>query len=315
MKTKKHQRDVARSSRRDRDDQQYLIGGPSASAIIYDIGHADPVIAALCNATGDEPSEYTILDLHDSIVALDPDNYTHEKHIEIIGSPGLYEGLDPFHVRGGGLSLLAPSMVYHPHPLSGSTIMIENMPDDLSGMTCLDMGCGAGIIALSMLARGARHVIATDISERACATTECNAILNAARLDHRLPTVLCGSLFEPLSALAESDRLFDLVVFNLPLMDKEPGPTHAERRAEESLCDPGGRLLAQFLAGVGRFLKPGGRALFPHSSISSPLPVEVLEDAGLSVRVLAEQSLPWRAETFSLMEVSARGDGRSVDPG
>lgn len=294
-----------------RDDAQFFISGPQASAIVYDIKHAGPVIRALCEATGDDREAYATTDLRDSVVELDPDLYTHAKHIEIIATPGLYAGIDPFHVRGGGLTLLAPSMVYHPHPLSGSTVMIENMPGDLRGLDCLDLGCGAGVIALSMLARGARQVTATDISARACAATECNAILNAARLDHRLPIVHCGDLFDPLTGLSVEHRVFDLIAFNLPLMDKEPGASVMERDAEESLCDPGGRLLARFLTEVAGYLKPGGRALFPHSSISSPLPEDILMARGLTVRVVAEQSLPWRAEAFALMEV-ARADSVSA---
>ncbi len=230
--------------------------------------------------------------------------YNHEAHIEIIGQPSMYEGIDRLHVRDGGLTVIAPSMVYHPHHLSGSIVMIENMPDILNGMDCLDLGCGTGIIALSMLARGARRVVATDISERACATTECNAILNAAKVRGRFPTVLCGDLFAPLVTLPKNDQRFDLIVFNMPLMNKAPGPSDREQRAEESLCDQDGRLLTRFLDGVARYIKPQGRALFPHASISAPLPQDTLEASGASVRVLIEQFLPGRMETFALMEIS-----------
>lgn len=230
--------------------------------------------------------------------------YSHETHIEIIVQPSMYEGIDRLHVRDGGLTLIAPSMVYHPHHLSGSMVMIENMPDILSGMDCLDLGCGAGVIALSMLARGAQRVVATDISERACATTECNAILNAAKVRGRLPTVLCGDLFSPIATLPKGEQRFDLIVFNMPLMDKEPGPSNREQRAEESLCDPDGRLLARFLDDAAKYLKPGGRALFPHSSISAPLPRGVLEACGAVIKVLVEQNTQGRAETFTLIEAS-----------
>lgn len=230
--------------------------------------------------------------------------YNHETHIEIIGQPSMYDGIDRLHARDGGLTLIAPSMVYHPHHLSGSMVIIENMPDILSGMDCLDLGCGAGVIALSMLARGARRVVATDISERACVATECNAILNAAKVRGRFPTVLCGDLFAPLAALPTDEQRFDLIVFNMPLMDKEPGPSNRERRAEESLCDPDGRLLARFLDDVAKHLKPGGRALFPHASISAALPRNALEASGATIRALVEQATPGRAETFTLMEAS-----------
>ena len=70
----------------------------------------------------------------------------------------------------------------------------------------LDIGTGSGVQAL-LAARHARHVIATDVNERALAYTEINAGLSG------LTNVECrrGSLFEPVA-----DERFDLITSNAP---------------------------------------------------------------------------------------------------
>ena len=72
----------------------------------------------------------------------------------------------------------------------------------------LDLGCGCGIQAL-FAARHSKHVVATDVSERALRYTRFNAMLND------LDNVECieGSLFEPVA-----DRRFDLIVSNPPFV-------------------------------------------------------------------------------------------------
>ena len=70
----------------------------------------------------------------------------------------------------------------------------------------LDIGTGSGVQAL-LAARHARHVIATDVNERALAYTQLNAALNG------LTNVECrmGSLFEPVGG-----ERFDLITSNAP---------------------------------------------------------------------------------------------------
>lgn len=41
----------------------YFIGGPHATAIVHDLHHADRVIEALCECTGDDEDDYTVTDL------------------------------------------------------------------------------------------------------------------------------------------------------------------------------------------------------------------------------------------------------------
>jgi methylase of polypeptide subunit release factors len=70
----------------------------------------------------------------------------------------------------------------------------------------LDIGTGSGVQAL-LAARHAKHVVATDVNERALAYTQINAALNG------LTNVECrrGSLFEPVAG-----EQFDLITSNAP---------------------------------------------------------------------------------------------------
>jgi len=72
----------------------------------------------------------------------------------------------------------------------------------------LDLGTGNGIHALRA-AQHSRHVVATDVNERALAYTELNAALNG------LANVECrrGSLFEPVG-----DERFELITCNAPFV-------------------------------------------------------------------------------------------------
>ena len=72
----------------------------------------------------------------------------------------------------------------------------------------LDLGTGCGILALH-LATHSGHVVATDISRRACDLTRFNAELNHIQNIE----VLQGSLFEPVKG-----RKFDLITSNPPFV-------------------------------------------------------------------------------------------------
>ncbi|MFJ7751394.1 methyltransferase [Arthrobacter sp. NPDC097144] len=82
----------------------------------------------------------------------------------------------------------------------------------------LDLGTGCGIQAFHLL-RHARHVTATDISERALAFTRFNLVLNAGALDldprnlQDRVSLRLGSLLEPVAG-----EQFDLVVSNPPFV-------------------------------------------------------------------------------------------------
>jgi methylase of polypeptide subunit release factors len=81
----------------------------------------------------------------------------------------------------------------------------------------LDLGTGSGVQSLH-LARHARQVVATDVSDRAIAMAAVTAALNGIDVDLRT-----GDLFEPVA-----DEHFDLVVSNPPFV-VSPGGRHVYR--------------------------------------------------------------------------------------
>lgn len=44
-------------------NKEWFISGPNACATVYDRAHIEPVVAALCMATGDDNEDYTATEL------------------------------------------------------------------------------------------------------------------------------------------------------------------------------------------------------------------------------------------------------------
>ncbi|MEO8263083.1 MAG: methyltransferase [Pseudolysinimonas sp.] len=115
--------------------------------------------------------------------------------------------------------------------------------------TALDLGTGCGIQALH-LAREARRVVATDISQRALDLAELNAALNGIdTIEFRI-----GSLFEPVAG-----ERFDRVVSNPPFVIT---PRRADVPAYEYRDGGavGDAIVAAIVSDVADHLAPGGIA-------------------------------------------------------
>uniref|UniRef100_A0A832I463 Methyltransferase domain-containing protein n=1 Tax=Eiseniibacteriota bacterium TaxID=2212470 RepID=A0A832I463_UNCEI len=112
----------------------------------------------------------------------------------------------------------------------------------------LDVGCGAGSFALLAARRGARRATGVDIAPRAVALARFNARLNRVTAEFA-----AGDLLAPVAG-----RAFDLIVAQPPYV-VEPeglgGVTYLHGGAR------GDAVLRRLLAGLGRALAPGGRAL------------------------------------------------------
>ena len=126
----------------------------------------------------------------------------------------------------------------------------------------LDVGTGCGIQTFHLLAH-ARHVTATDISERALAFTRFNLLLNAPALDidpqnpQDRVSLREGSLLDPVAG-----ELFDLVVSNPPFVIT---PRVAGESAEEQFTYrdgglPGDEIVSTMVRRLPSVLVPGGRA-------------------------------------------------------
>jgi release factor glutamine methyltransferase len=151
------------------------------------------------------------------------------------------------------------------------------------GRNVLDVFTGSGVLALSMAMDGARSVTAIDISRRALLSVRYNARRNKVRL-----RTLHGDLFSPVAG-----ETFDLIVANPPYVPGDEAlPNRGIARAWEGGLD--GRVLVdRFLADGPRHLRPGGRLLIVHSSLTGERQTcDGLRAAGLRAEVLARHRGP-----------------------
>ena len=126
----------------------------------------------------------------------------------------------------------------------------------------LDLGTGCGIQTFHLL-RHARHVVATDISERALAFTRFNLLLNAPALgldpghpDDRVELRL-GSLLEPVRG-----ERFDMVVSNPPFVitPRVEGETPEDQFTYRDGGLAGDQLVAGLVSSLADVLAEGGTA-------------------------------------------------------
>src|SRR5579863_10222757 len=113
-----------------------------------------------------------------------------------------------------GLTLDVPAGVYHPTPNSSSELFLRNLKAmDRSNIgKVLEIGAGCGAISLSIAAHWNAKVVASDISPVAIETIEKNAAVNGLKIE-----TINSDLFEKIK-----EKDFDLIIFNAPLIDKEP---------------------------------------------------------------------------------------------
>ena len=133
-------------------------------------------------------------------------------------------GRPPFHEEGktritlptGPVDLNIPEGV---HPPPASTLDLAKLLDVREGERVLDLGCGAGLLAIAAARLGAGGVVATDIDPRALDATRKNALANgvAEKINIR-----GGSWYEALDGYSSGDAgTFDVIVATPP---QTPGP-------------------------------------------------------------------------------------------
>jgi len=189
----------------------------------------------------------------------------------------------PERIETDGLIVDVPAGVYHPLPDSSSEFFIRNikaMNPNLIGKT-LEIGAGCGIISLFIAANWTSRTVATDISPVAVQATLDNARLNDVRL-----TAFQSDLFEKIDEID-----FDLIVFNTPMVDKNP-ENDIERY---SLCDPHGRITESYLREARHHVSRDGLIIFPICNNSA---YEVLDGIDLDYSLVGFElgySGFWRA--------------------
>ncbi|ROQ38633.1 methyltransferase family protein [Frondihabitans sp. PhB188] len=151
----------------------------------------------------------------------------------------------------GELALQGPLREDHVLGIGGASATLSSLMIPRPVDRALDLGTGCGIQALHA-ARHARHVVATDISQRALDFAAFNAELNLVDgIEFRL-----GSLFEPVAG-----ETFDHIVSNPPFVitPRTEGVPAYEYRDGGMVGDA---LVARVVAEAGRHLTPGGVGQF-----------------------------------------------------
>lgn len=116
--------------------------------------------------------------------------------------------------------------------------------------TCIDMGCGSGILGVVMALQGAKRVVFSDVSTYAVRNTERN--VRHFRLASK-SVVHHGDLFETIRERA------DVIVFNHPFFPAEP---IRDIPVSIAMLDDG-KLIHRFLKQAKSHLKPGGKIFMP----------------------------------------------------
>jgi release factor glutamine methyltransferase len=148
----------------------------------------------------------------------------------------------------------------------------------------LDLCTGSGALAVCAAQRGARDVIAVDVSRRSLVTVQVNARLNGVRVRS-----VRGNLFEPLG-----DRRFDAIVANPPYVPAATDelPVRGPERAWDAGLD-GRAVLDELCTRAPAHLKPGGFVLITHSSVcGTERTLEQLRAGGLEAEVVARRRGP-----------------------
>jgi S-methylmethionine-dependent homocysteine/selenocysteine methylase/SAM-dependent methyltransferase len=151
------------------------------------------------------------------------------------------------------------------------------------GRSCLDAGCGSGLLAIQLALNGASHVHAIDIDRNAVANTLANAFRNG------VADRLSGEdvdIYE-----WEPEERYDVCVASLYQMPVDP---FAAPTGHRPLDYWGRTLLDHFLRILPRVLAPDGRAYVMQLSIVGQLETaRQLEQLGLQSRVLDFSFFPF----------------------
>jgi len=150
----------------------------------------------------------------------------------------------------------------------------------------LDMGCGSGILSIT-LAKNVGNVLAVDINPRAVNASRALAETEGAgNIEFRESDLFSN---------VRPDEKFDLIVWNMPYV---PVSEEDEMDLATSCGTPPIKLF-EFFEKAASHLTRGGRILYIVSSIT-PLSVSDVEARGYTVRIVSSSKVPF--ETLTVFE-------------
>lgn len=147
--------------------------------------------------------------------------------------------------------------VFPPTHFQSTGIFTRMLPYPRGG-SFLEIGCGAGVTAVTAALAGCRRVVASDINEAAVRNARANAEL------HDVEDVVSarqGDLFDVL----EKGETFDMIFWNSNFVFV-PDDYVFEKELMRAFCDPGYQAHRRFLREATRHLSPGGQLLIGFSS-------------------------------------------------
>ncbi len=161
----------------------------------------------------------------------------------ILSAAGMLTVCDRGNHAPDGTRCELPGDVVYPAIFDTTRRFLEGLPDGPCD-AMLELGTGTGIAAM-LGTRSARHVWATDITERSALFAEFNRRLY--RL-HNM-TVLAGDLFAPVEGLT-----FDRIVIHPPYV-----PAKQSKLVFRDAGQDGEQIIRRTIEELPRFLRPGGR--------------------------------------------------------
>ncbi|WDD92872.1 class I SAM-dependent methyltransferase [Burkholderia sp. FERM BP-3421] len=147
--------------------------------------------------------------------------------------------------------------VFPPTHFQSTGIFTRYLPYP-SGGAFLEIGCGAGVTAVTAALSGCTRVVASDISEAAVENARANALRHgvAGRVSTRH-----GDLFDVL----EAGERFDVIFWNSNFVFV-PDDYAFEQPILRAFCDAGYAAHRRFLREAPSYLSPGGQLLIGFSS-------------------------------------------------
>ena len=172
--------------------------------------------------------------------------------------------------------------VFSPHVFEDTAFFTRALPIR-PGECVLEIGCGAGVLAVEAALAGAASVMATDISPQAVA----NARANAVR--HDVGHILNCHVSDLFSAMHYA-LCFDIIFWNAPFICADEPYAGALAAA---VFDPEYRSIARYLRDAPKFIKPDGHIFLGFSSTSGDKERldEVARQARLRLELVARECL------------------------
>ncbi len=169
-----------------------------------------------------------------------------------------------------------------------------------AGGSFCEMGCGAGVTAVTAALAGCGQVVASDVSAESVANTTANAARHRVR--DRVD-VRHGDLFGPFSA----DERFDVVYWNSNFSEA-PDRAAGTSPLQRALFDPGYETHRRFFEQAPAHVAPRGQLLLGFADIGNGERLRQLAGlSGLAVRTVRVRRLAQPPVEYQLLELFPEG--------